>query len=69
MIIIFVMTYLNNNYSLDYSLDDSEAESELLKKKILEIHQKYMEEMEYTKQLEEQLNNMEIQQQKIVREN
>lgn len=53
------MNYLNNSYSLDYEVEhpseSSESEVELLKIKLLETHSKLIKELEYTKDLEEEL--------------
>lgn len=51
------MTYLKNDYSLNYSLsqhpDSSESEVEYLKLKLIETHSKLIRELEYSKELEE----------------
>lgn len=50
------MTYLNNDYSLNYSIEQpqesTETEVEFLKAKLLETHSKLLQELEYSKRLE-----------------
>lgn len=53
------MTYLNTNYSLKYNHefpDSATEETQLLKQKLLETHQKLISELSYSKQLEEQIS-------------
>ena len=49
------MNYLNNDYSLNHSLeqpmDSTDSEVEFLKVKLLETHSKLIKELEYSKDL------------------
>lgn len=53
------MNYLNNDFSGDYSIeqpsDSTDSEAEFLKVKLLETHSRLMRELEYSKDLEEEV--------------
>ena len=67
------MNFLNNDFSGEYSIeqpaDSTESEAEFLKIKLLETHSRLMRQLEYSKDLQEQLAQQRKKEQIITREN
>lgn len=49
-------------------MEESEGEAEFLRKKIVELHNKYMEEMEFTKELEMQVQALETENKQVTKD-